>query len=61
MFANLYEDRDELGPEQFRDAARAVGFRFLDRLVASYASTKVSSSQAREAFIRKLVDSIDAE
>src|SRR4029434_11246044 len=44
VLVNLYEDRDDLGPEAFRDAARAVGFRFLDRLAAAYDSAEVSTS-----------------
>lgn len=30
VFLNLYEDRDDIAPEPFRDAAKAIGFQFLD-------------------------------
>ena len=61
VFVNLYEDRDDLGPEAFRDAARAVGFRFLDRLVAAYDCADVSTFEAHEAFLVSLVGAIDGE
>ena len=61
VFVNLYEDRDDLGSEAFRDAARAVGFRFLDRLVAAYDSADVSTFDAHEAFLGSLIGAIDGE
>ncbi|HTK75143.1 MAG TPA: hypothetical protein VL371_07770 [Gemmataceae bacterium] len=59
VFVNLYEDRDDLGPDAFGDAARAVGFRYLDRLVTSYGSADVSTFEAPAAFLRNLVGTID--
>lgn len=61
VFVNLYEDRDDVAPEAFRDAARAVGFRFLDRLMASYDSADVSTFEAHDAFVSGLVAMIDNE
>jgi hypothetical protein len=60
VFADVYEDEDELGPEDLRDAARAAGFRFLDRLVDSYGSG-YSTLEARRSFLRGLVGAIDGE
>jgi len=60
VFVNLYEDRDDLAPQAFRDAAGAVGFRFLDRLVASYVSG-FPTFEAHEAFLSDLVGTIDGE
>jgi hypothetical protein len=61
VFANLYEDRSDLAPEAFGDAAAAVGFRFLDRLVACYGSADVSTFESHAAFVRSLVAGIDSE
>jgi hypothetical protein len=61
VFVNLYEDRHDLAPEALRDAARAVGFRFLDRLLVSYDSADVSTFDTRDAFVSSLVARIDCE
>ena len=55
VFVNLYEDRDQLAPEAFRDAAGAVGFRFLDRVLEWYASADVATFETHAAFVSSLV------
>jgi hypothetical protein len=61
VFVNLYEDRSDLAPEAFREAAAAIGFGFLDRLVACYGCADVSTFGSHAAFVRSLVAGIDSE
>jgi hypothetical protein len=61
VFVDLYEDRDDLLVEDFREAARVVGFRFLDWLVDAYESADVSTVDAHATFVRELVRRIDGE
>jgi hypothetical protein len=61
VFVDLYEDRDDLLVEDFREAARVVGFRFLDWLVDAYESADVSTVAAHATFVRELVRRIDGE
>lgn len=60
VFVKLYEDEDKLGVDDFRDAANAVGFRFLDRLVALYGSGH-PTFEAHRAFVRSLTSEVDGE
>lgn len=59
VFLDLYEARDDLSAEDFREAARVVGFRFLDQLVGAYESAELSSVEAYAAFVKELVRGID--
>jgi hypothetical protein len=60
VFVDLYEERDDLGPEDFRGAADAAGFAFLDQIIAAYEVADVSTHEAHEAFVRNLIEEIDA-
>jgi hypothetical protein len=61
VFADLYEDRDDLGLEDFREAAHAVGFRYFDRVVSTYEAADVSTFEAHCKWVRQLVDGTDRE
>jgi hypothetical protein len=61
VFVNLFEDNDELERDQFRPAAEAVGFRFLDRLVESYEAADLSTFESHDRFLRAVVGEIDHE
>ena len=61
VFVDLYEDRDDLLAEDFREAARVVSFRFLDRLVETYEAADFLTAAAHAVFVRELVSGIDLE
>ena len=60
VFVNLFEDKDYLAPDAFREAASTVGFRFLDLLAASYYSADTSTFAAYGRFRANLIGTIDA-
>ena len=59
IFVELYEARDDLSAEDFREAARAAGFRFLDRLIEAYEAAEHSGVETHAAFVRELISGID--
>ena len=60
VFADLFEDRDDLAPEDFDGAARLVGFRFIGRVVYRDEAA-VSTCEGREAWLRGVVAGIDRD
>jgi hypothetical protein len=59
LFLKLYEDRDGLGLDDFREPARLIGFRFLDEMVTAYESAAHATSEEHEAFQRGFLARID--
>lgn len=59
LFVNLLEDEDDVGPEQRETAATLIGFRFLPEVIAAYQAADHKTTEAHEAFRRRLMNSID--
>jgi hypothetical protein len=59
LFVSLYEDRDDLELDDFREPARLVGFRHLEEVVAAYDRNSQASLPEHESFRRRLIEQID--
>lgn len=60
VFDAIYEDADHAGVEDLAGAARAVGFRFLDR-VAARDEAALGTFEGHREWLRRLVGGIDGE
>jgi hypothetical protein len=60
VFVSLYEDHDDLAADAFGDAARAVGFHYLEQTLAAYESPERASFKSRDAFLMEWVKRIDS-
>jgi hypothetical protein len=61
VFVDLYEDRGELQIEDFREPARMVGFRFLERVLSSHSGADLTTFDARRGWLLGQVECIDRE
>jgi hypothetical protein len=59
LFLKLYEDRDDLGLDDFREPARLIGFRFLDEMVTAYEGAPHATFEAQKSFQRDFLARID--
>jgi hypothetical protein len=60
VFADLFEDRDKLAPDEFEAPARLVGFRFVERVVVRDEAA-VATFEGRQGWLRGVVESIEGE